>query len=589
MIFIALFKQIPDIGFIKIDPATKRLVREGVLNILNPFDLHAVEAALAMREKFGGSVYAITMGPPAFKQSAEEVLSMGVDEVIHLSDRAFAGSDTLATSRALALAVKKFAGADLGAVFAGKYSWDGETGHVGPQVAELLGIPHVSGVVSLEVGRPRATAVREVEDGEEHVEVELPAVFTVTDRANTPRTPGRPTGRYRVVSAGEISDRVDIFGEAGSPTYVSDLTEEKIERENRVVIDARKSPEEGARAILDFIKKTSGEGGASAERPAPPSGPAGGREIFVVVEEKLNGGVARASYEILGKASELAAKIGGYVTAIYGGGEKPEELIARGADRAVLLRGADPRDYLAHADALTRLVAERKPWAVLAASTSYGRDVLARAAARLGLGLTADCVDLDVRDGKLAQFKPAFGGAVVSTIYSKTLPYMATARPGMFSAYSPNYARRGEAVEMRVEPRLRFKAKEAARWELPDPREAEVVVGVDMGLKRRENVAYAVELAKLLGGAVAATRSVVLAGWLPYYVQVGVSGKAIAPRLYLALGIRGDINHLVGIRRAKYIVAVNINRHADIFKAADLGVVGDAIKISQLLIELLKT
>jgi Electron transfer flavoprotein, alpha subunit len=237
---------------------------------------------------------------------------------------------------------------------------------------------------------------------------------------------------------------------------------------------------------------------------------------------------------------------------------------------------------------LTRLVAERKPWAVLAASTSYGRDVLARAAARLGLGLTADCVDLDVRDGKLAQFKPAFGGSVVSVIYSKTLPYMATARPGMFSAYSPNYSRRGEAVEMRVEPRLRFKAREAARWELPDPREAEVVVGVGMGLKRRENAAYAVELAKLLGGAVAATRNVVLAGWLPYYVQVGVSGKAIAPRLYLALGIRGDINHLVGIRKAKYIVAVNINRHADIFKAADLGVVGDAIKISQLLIELLK-
>jgi len=587
MIFIALFKQIPDIGFIKIDPATKRLVREGIPNILNPFDLHAVEAALAMRDRFGGSVYAITMGPPAFKQSAEEVLSMGVDEVIHLSDRAFAGSDTLATSWALALAIKKFAGADLGAVFAGKYSWDGETGHVGPQVAELLGIPHVSGVVSLEPNPPRATAVREVEEGEEHVEVELPAVFTVTDRTNTPRAPERPRGRYRVVTAGEISDRTEIFGEAGSPTYVADLAEEKIERENRVVIDARKSPEEGARAVLDFIKKVFGEGGASAERPAPPSGPASGREIFVVVEEKLTGGAAKASYEILGKASELAAKIGGYVTAIYGG-EKPEELIARGADKVVLLRGADPRDYLAHADALTRLVAERKPWAVLAASTSYGRDVLARAAARLGLGLTADCVDLDVRDGKLAQFKPAFGGSVVSVIYSKTLPYMATARPGMFSAYSPNYSRRGEAVEMRVEPRLRFKAREAARWELPDPREAEVVVGVGMGLKRRENAAYAVELAKLLGGAVAATRNVVLAGWLPYYVQVGVSGKAIAPRLYLALGIRGDINHLVGIRKAKYIVAVNINRHADIFKAADLGVVGDAIKISQLLIELLK-
>jgi electron transfer flavoprotein alpha subunit len=149
----------------------------------------------------------------------------------------------------------------------------------------------------------------------------------------------------------------------------------------------------------------------------------------VVTEEGLSGGVTKASCEMLAKASELAAKVGGYVTAIYGG-EKPEELVARGADREGLLQVADPRDYMAHADALMRLVTERRPWAVLAPSTSYGRDVLARAAARPGLGLAADCVNLDVVGGRLAQFKPAFGGAVVSVIYSKTTPYMATARPG---------------------------------------------------------------------------------------------------------------------------------------------------------------
>lgn len=131
-------------------------------------------------------------------------------------------------------------------------------------------------------------------------------------------------------------------------------------------------------------------------------------------------------------------------------------------------------------------------------------------------------------------------------------------------------------------------AREAARWELPDPREAEVVIGVGMGLKRRDNVACAVELAELLGGAVAATRNAVPAGWILYHVQVGASGKAVAPHLYLALGVGGDLNHLVAIRRAKYVAAVNINKHADIFKAANLGVVGDAVKISQLLIELLK-
>jgi electron transfer flavoprotein alpha subunit len=297
-------------------------------------------------------------------------------------------------------------------------------------VAELLGIPHVSGVVSLEADPPRAKAVREVEDAVERVEVDLPAVFTVTDRTNKPRTPGRAAGNCRVVGAAEISDRLDIFGEAGSPTCVADPVEERmerIERENRVVVDARKSPEEGAYAMLDLIKKALGEGGPSAERLNPPSGAAGGSEMSVVTEEGLSGGVTKASCEMLTKASELAAKVGGYVTAIYGG-EKPEELVASGADREGLLQEADPRDYMAHADALMRLVTERRPWAVLAPSTSYGRDVLARAAARLGLA--ADCVNLDVVGYRSAQFKPAFGGAVVSVIYSKTTPYMATARPG---------------------------------------------------------------------------------------------------------------------------------------------------------------
>jgi hypothetical protein len=158
-------------------------------------------------------------------------------------------------------------------------------------VAELLGIPHVSGVVSLEADPPRATAVREVEDGVERVEVDPPAVFTVTDRTNKPRTTGRAAGNHRVVGAAQISKRLDIFGEAGSPTYVADLVEERIERENRVVVDARWSPEEGACAILDFTKKALGEGGPSAEMLNPSLGAAGGSEISVVTEEGLSGGV----------------------------------------------------------------------------------------------------------------------------------------------------------------------------------------------------------------------------------------------------------------------------------------------------------
>jgi len=137
-------------------------------------------------------------------------------------------------------------------------------------------------------------------------------------------------------------------------------------------------------------------------------------------------------------------------------------------------------------------------------------------------------------------------------------------------------------------PRIRPKSRRPTRLDWPDPQEAEVVVGVGMGFKRRENIAPALELAKILKAAVAATRNVVLRGWLPYRVQVGVSGKAVTPRVYLALGIRGDINHVVGIRRAKHIAAVNINPRAEIFKIADVGVVGDVNAVVPLLVERLK-
>lgn len=196
-------------------------------------------------------------------------------------------------------------------------------------------------------------------------------------------------------------------------------------------------------------------------------------------------------------------------------------------------------------------------------------------------------MNFDVKEGKLVMHKPAFGGNVISLITTKTKPQMATARPGMFKPLVPNPGRRGEVtrVVMHAGGRISILARRPVDIGLPDLEGAEVVIGVGRGLKRRENVELAIALAKKLGAAVAATRNVVLAGWLPYKVQVGVSGRAIAPKLYIAFGVSGHINHLVGIRNARYIVAVNVNRHADIFKVADLGVVGDALQIIPILLE----
>ncbi|MEM1597784.1 MAG: FAD-binding protein [Pyrobaculum sp.] len=584
MSFVAFFKQIPDLNFIRLDPATKRIVREGVPNVMNPFDYHAIEGALYLRDALGGRAVAVTMGPPSFKQSAEEALAMGVDLVVHLSDKAFAGSDTLATSRALARAVKAFA-PDYKAIFAGKYSWDGDTGHVGPQTAELLGIPHVSGVVEVRIKGERASVRREAEDGEEELEVELPALFTVTDRAFNPRPPGKPKGRYVVATAADIGVDLSEVGAAGSPTVVEDLYEERWERAGGVAVDARNDPDIGAEALWRWLKtvvSSADRGGAVREAPVRERGP---RVVAVVADDKWDGGLRRVSLELLGKAVELAEAVGGTVVALYGGLEDPRTLIAHGADEVVWIREADPFDIYAHGEALAEFILKRKPWAVLAPSTTYGRDLMSRVAARLGLGLTADCVDFSVRGGELLQHKPAFGGGVVSIIRSKTYPQMATARPGMFEPLAPNPKRSGEVLEIKARPRMRTTSRTPRASEWPDPQEAGVVVGVGRGFKKPENLKPALDLAKALGAAVAATRNVVLAGWLPYRLQVGVSGKAIAPLAYLALAIRGDVNHVVGIRRARHIAAVNINPRAEIFKIAELGVVGDVNKIVPLLLE----
>ena len=185
---IVCLKQVPGTTQVQINPETNNLIRDGIENIINPLDTYAIEEAVRLRERFGGGVTAISMGPPQTESALREAISLGVDEGILLSDPAFAGADTWATSRTLAAAVRRLAQTDL--VICGRQTLDGDTGHVGPQLAQMLGLPFIAYVSRIEdVAEGQMRVRRLVEDGYEIVASPLPAVITVVKEINTPRLP----------------------------------------------------------------------------------------------------------------------------------------------------------------------------------------------------------------------------------------------------------------------------------------------------------------------------------------------------------------------------------------------------------------
>jgi electron transfer flavoprotein beta subunit len=221
---VACIKQVPETTEVRVDPKTNALIREGVKSVINPFDENAVEAALQLREAHGGEVIAISMGPPQAEEALRHALAMGADQAILLTDPAFRGGDTLATSYTLAAAVRKLGEVDL--IVCGKQAIDGDTGQVGPGLAERLGLPQVTFAIGLEISDHRLRARRVLDDFFEIVEVRLPAVVTVVKQINEPRYPSMrnvlKAKRAEVAkwSVAELEADTSQTGFDGSPTTV---------------------------------------------------------------------------------------------------------------------------------------------------------------------------------------------------------------------------------------------------------------------------------------------------------------------------------------------------------------------------------
>lgn len=322
------------------------------------------------------------------------------------------------------------------------------------------------------------------------------------------------------------------------------------------------------------------------------------RGVWVFAEQR-DGKIADVSFELLGAGRRLAEKLSTELSAVLFGSSESDadELIKWGADRvyhctAEIFSSFNDEPY---SRLLSDLIKEYKPEIVLAGATPIGRSFIPRVAARLRTGLTADCTSLEIDNEteNLLQIRPAFGGNIMATIICPyTRPQIATIRPRTMKRLEYDKRRKGEIIKVvadNIKSRTRVieTIKEVSEIAI-NLQEADIIVAGGRGLVNGEGFKVLFELAAVLGGSVAASRAAVDEGWIPYRHQVGQTGKTVSPKLYIACGISGAVQHLVGMQSSDIIVAINKNPEAPIFTVANFGIVGDLFEIIPMLTKRIK-
>ncbi len=318
-----------------------------------------------------------------------------------------------------------------------------------------------------------------------------------------------------------------------------------------------------------------------------------------VFAEQRDGMVASVAYELLGAGRRLADKLKAELSAVLFGSteDQAKELIKWGADKVYHCKDSifEKFNDEPYSQLLTNLVETHKPEIVLAGATPIGRSFIPRVAARVRTGLTADCtaLEIDGDSGNLLQIRPAFGGNIMATILCPNhRPQMATVRPRVMKRGEYNADRNGEIIPVSADniasrTKVLETIKEVSEC-MVNLQEADVIVAGGRGLGNPDGFKMLEELAEVLNGAVGASRAAVDEGWIPYSHQVGQTGKTVCPKIYIACGISGAVQHLVGMQSSDIIIAINKNPEAPIFNVATYGIVGDVYEVVPLLIKKLK-
>jgi electron transfer flavoprotein alpha subunit len=627
---ISLMKQVPL-------PSEMRMGDDGLMDrtkaksIINIDCGYALEAGLQMKiDNPDAKLIVCSMGPPSFDMSLKKAISMGYDEAYLLSDRRLGGSDTYATGLAIATMLKHLGyGKGLNEEFiivAGRQTSDGDTAHVPSQVAENLDLPQATFIEVATLKDGHITAKRIIEGGYQMMKLPIPCTLSFTPTGVDPRRPtlsGAVKARSAEVTVLNIDDiglSDEKIGLSGSPTIVAKVANITSERapikmcdghgESALVNSLIESMKAGKNTLEIKEKK------AAKEKKRPEGFEdvdfRNGASGILTWAEVVNGKISRPSLELLTPARNLAKDLGNdtkVIALIIGKnlGDLPQELIAHGADEVVVVDDERLQEYriLPFATTFEQVIKDKNPEIALFAATTAGRELAPRIGVKTNGGVTADCTALEIgehfdRKKKivyapiLESRRPTYGESKLATILGFVCPQISTARAGTFPVPVPDESREGLITPFKPElPQSDFVTEiiqtvigEGGMQGLFD---ADIIVAGGRGttsdsMQMVKDLADALK-AQGLNAEWACSRVMVDEGVAEYARQIGQTGKTVRPKVYVAIGVSGAVQHIAGMKESETIVAINHNAKETIFHNADFGIVGDYEDIMPELIE----
>ncbi len=630
---ISLIKQVPVPSEMRMgeDGLMDRTKAKSIINIDCQFGL---EAGLQLRKQNPGArLIVCSMGPGSFETSLKAAVSMGYDEAYLLSDRKLGGSDTYATGLAISTMLKHLGftkdSKNPFIVLAGRQTSDGDTAHVPSQVAENMGIPQATFVESVKSdGSGSVIAKRIIEGGYQMMKLPMPCVISLTPTGIPPRKPslsGAIKARTLKITTFGIDDiglGTEKIGLTGSPTIVAKVVNMVSERPPITMSEGHNEA-----SLVDSLIANLKKGGnvlekkeavakKETDRPDfPDKDFRDGASGILTWAEITNGNISRPSLELLTPARNLATQLGAgtkVMTLIIGKNIQPlaQTLIEHGSDEVIVVEDDKLVEYLVlpFASIFTQVIKERKPEIALFAATTSGRELAPRIGMRTSSGVTADCTGLEIGEyinkkekvivtPILESRRPTYGESKLATILGFVCPQVSTARAGTFEVPPRMIDRKG--IISTFKPVLDDKdfvveIIKTVRGEggLQNLFDADIIVSGGRGTTT-DSLGLMKALAEALksqgvNAEWACSRPVVDEGITEYARQVGQTGKTVRPKVYVAVGISGAIQHIAGMKESGKVIAINHNPKASIFNNADFGIVGEYQDILPELIERVK-
>jgi len=590
---ITCIKYVPETIEQNLDGCT--IKRDNVSGRINPADMFAIEEAIRFKEHFNAESIGMCMGVLSAENTLKSAIALGLDDVFLLSDKIFAGSDTYATSYILSKGIELIGDFDL--ILCGRQSTDGDTGQVGQEIASHLNIPCLINVISIElIASNRIKCKVLTENGYIILEVALPAVVCVLKGINEPRVPTisglmkASAAKIKVINSDTLAVDKNKCGLIGSPTRIKKVKRQNFEE--KIPIDISNNYQNAIYKLIENVKVKKQEeitNEITTQTNFQLDTSNATLEIWVVCEI-VSEKISDVSLELLSKSFELAYSSKSLVAAVLIGKDVKkyfETVVAYGASKIYHVDSNEIETLFneSYPDTLVKACREYKPSVLLFGSTIWGRWLAPNVSVKLSTGLTADCVGLqiDIESGNLIQTRVAFGGNIIADIICpNSRPQIATVRSNVFLKKPQKSQTQCEMIDiyhLLVRENRILTVTHNSKIQGECPSNASIIVAGGKGIGSKENFELLFRLAELIGGDVAATRYAVDAGWIDYSYQIGQTGISVRPKVYLAFGISGAIEHIVGMRDSDCIISVNTDLNAPIFAVSDYKIVDNCMNV----------